>query len=85
MDAIIYFFRQIYSVIRRRLDVPLYIVGTDAPADVVRLGQDDGIEVAGYMRDLAPWFAKVRLMVAPLRYGAEVKGKINLSMSYWGS
>ena len=83
IDAIIYFSRHIYPIVRQRLgDVPLYIVGADAPAEITQLGRMDGVKVVGYVQDLTPWFEKVRLMVAPLRYGAGVKGKINLSMSY---
>jgi hypothetical protein len=38
--------------------------------------------VLGHVPDVAPYFNHCRLSVAPLRYGAGVKGKINLSMSY---
>ena len=37
--------------------------------------------VTGYVRDLTGYFEKCRVFVAPLRFGAGVKGKINQSMS----
>jgi len=36
----------------------------------------------GFVHDLQPWLDGCRLAVAPLRYGAGVKGKVNLSMSH---
>jgi glycosyltransferase involved in cell wall biosynthesis len=41
----------------------------------------DQIEVRGYVEDLAPLYSACRLSIAPLRYGAGVKGKIVASLS----
>jgi glycosyltransferase involved in cell wall biosynthesis len=38
--------------------------------------------VTGFVPDVAPYFRRCRLSVAPLRYGAGVKGKINMSLSH---
>ena len=38
--------------------------------------------VHGYVEDAAPFMDGCRLSVAPLRYGAGVKGKVNMAMSY---
>ena len=46
------------------------------------LSSDRSIIVTGYVDDLAPFFNGCRLSVAPLRYGAGVKGKILTSLSY---
>ena len=35
----------------------------------------------GYVADIEPFLDGCRLSVAPLRYGAGVKGKVNMSMS----
>ena len=40
------------------------------------------IVVAGLQRDVRPFFDSVKLSVAPLRFGAGVKGKINQSMAF---
>jgi glycosyltransferase involved in cell wall biosynthesis len=40
------------------------------------------IVVAGLQRDVRPFFDSVKLSVAPLRFGAGVKGKINHSMAF---
>ena len=38
--------------------------------------------VTGYVPDITSYFTGCRASIAPLRYGAGVKGKINLAMSY---
>jgi len=40
------------------------------------------IEVTGYVEDLNQIYASARIAVAPIRYGAGVKGKIVNSLSY---
>lgn len=41
----------------------------------------DGCRVAGYVRDIRAYLRNKRLMVAPLRFGAGVKGKVLLSLA----
>ena len=36
----------------------------------------------GFQKDIAPYFNACRLMVAPLRFGAGIKGKLGTSFSY---
>src|SRR5262249_1377342 len=43
---------------------------------------NDNVVVSGLQRDVAPFFESVKLSVAPLRFGAGVKGKINQSMAF---
>jgi glycosyltransferase involved in cell wall biosynthesis/LmbE family N-acetylglucosaminyl deacetylase len=82
-DAMLYFVGEILPLIRSRLgDVSLTIVGSEPPPEVLALGQEPGITVTGYVPDVSDHFAQARLSIAPLRYGAGVKGKINQSMAY---
>ncbi|WP_019467089.1 glycosyltransferase [Dyella japonica] len=41
-----------------------------------------GLELHGRVPDLAPWLETSMASLAPLRFGAGVKGKINMAMSY---
>jgi len=43
---------------------------------------NEKIVVTGLQRDARPFFDSVKLSVAPLRFGAGVKGKINQSMAF---
>ena len=68
--------------LRERLPrVPTYVIGSGPPASIRALAADDFV-VTGYVRDVTPYFNGCRVSVSPLRYGAGVKGKINLAMSY---
>lgn len=83
IDAVNYFVTDIWPRIRRAVpEMRFLIVGSNMPAEVVKLGQEPGVDVVGYVEHLAPIFARCRLSVAPLRYGAGIKGKIGTSLSY---
>jgi GT2 family glycosyltransferase/SAM-dependent methyltransferase len=81
-DAIEYYAREIEPRIQRELPgLVLSVIGGDVPESVRALASDT-IRFVGRVPDLGPWFRAGRLSVAPLRFGAGVKGKINTSMSF---
>ena len=41
-----------------------------------------GVHVHGHVPDLQPWLQRCRVSLAPLRYGAGVKGKVNQAMAH---
>ena len=82
IDAVLFFVQKIYPLVSERLrDAKFYIIGDNAPPEIVALATDR-IIIAGLQRDVRPFFDSVRLSVAPLRFGAGVKGKINQSMAF---
>ncbi len=82
IDAVLYFVREIYPLVEARLrDAKFYIIGDKAPPSVVALASENVI-VAGLQPDVRPYFESVKVSVAPLRWGAGVKGKINQSMGF---
>jgi GT2 family glycosyltransferase len=81
-DAVLWYAREVMPRLRDLLPgVPTYIVGSNVPATIKALAADDFV-VTGYVKDVAPFFTGCRVSVSPLRYGAGVKGKVNLAMSY---
>ncbi len=82
VDAMHFFIDEVFPLLQRqRPGIKLVIVGPHAPRSL--LGKaGELIEILGFVEDLAPVFDSIRLSIAPLRYGAGVKGKINSSMSY---
>jgi GT2 family glycosyltransferase/glycosyltransferase involved in cell wall biosynthesis len=83
VDAVQWFAREIWSKVRYRLpDVKLFLIGSKMPPAVAALA-GEGIEPLGHLPDLTPYLERCRISIAPLRYGAGVKGKINLAQS-WG-
>jgi GT2 family glycosyltransferase/glycosyltransferase involved in cell wall biosynthesis len=81
-DAVIWYAEHVLPHLRIALPgVKTYIVGSKVPGNIRALAAEDFI-VTGYVPDVTPYFTGCRLSIAPLRYGAGVKGKINLAMSY---
>jgi glycosyltransferase involved in cell wall biosynthesis len=80
-DAILFFVQKIYPLVNEHLgDAKFYIIGRNPPPEIVALATEK-IIVAGLQRDVRPFFDSVKLSVAPLRFGAGVKGKVNQSMA----
>jgi GT2 family glycosyltransferase/glycosyltransferase involved in cell wall biosynthesis len=82
IDAVLFFVKEIYPLLSEHLrDDKFYIIGDKPPPEVAALATER-IVVAGLQRDVRPFFDSVKLSVAPLRFGAGVKGKINQSMAF---
>jgi GT2 family glycosyltransferase/SAM-dependent methyltransferase/glycosyltransferase involved in cell wall biosynthesis len=62
-------------------DIPAYIVGSEPTEEIMALASDN-VRVLGWVPDLESLYEHVRLSVAPLRYGAGVKGKVGESMAH---
>jgi glycosyltransferase involved in cell wall biosynthesis len=80
-DAVAHFAGSVWPVVGEggRLG-GLDIVG--AHTNLVAADQlPEGCRVAGYVRDIRAYLRRKRLMVAPLRFGAGVKGKVLLSLA----
>lgn len=82
VDAMTFFCEDIWPLVRATLpDARLDIVG-DAPPGSIRTVQDAGIKVYGWVEDTAPYLQAATVSVAPLRFGAGMKGKIGEAMSH---
>ncbi|SHM49322.1 glycosyltransferase [Rhodanobacter sp. OK091] len=82
VDAVRWLVEQILPCIReQRPDIVLHLIG-DMPDDARQRFIGIGTEVHGRVDDLKPWMENCRVALAPLRYGAGVKGKVNMAMSY---
>jgi len=80
IDAVLFFANEIHPLIVQRLPrLKCYIIGDKAPPEVTALASE-AMLVMGAVPEVRPYFESVRLSVAPIRYGAGVKGKINQSM-----
>jgi GT2 family glycosyltransferase/ubiquinone/menaquinone biosynthesis C-methylase UbiE/glycosyltransferase involved in cell wall biosynthesis len=81
-DAAHYFATDIFPLVRRHISgVRFQIVGSN-PTAALRKLQSDSIDVPGFIPDLSKHLDGLRLTVAPLRYGAGIKGKIVTSLSH---
>jgi O-antigen biosynthesis protein len=82
LDAVRYFLSEIWPLVRNRLpDCRFLIAGSRMPEELTG-GRWPGVEAVGFVQDLKPFFARCRLTVAPLRYGAGLKGKVVSSLAH---
>lgn len=78
VDGIVWFCENIFSkVIEKNPNIKLNIVGSKAPDKILAL-KSSNINVLGFVSDeeLKELYKNCRVSVAPLRYGAGIKGKI---------
>lgn len=78
-DAVLWFAREIFPLIREKINVPFYIVGSKVTDEIKALEEPgNGIIVKGFVseEELAELYATSRIVIVPLRYGAGVKGKV---------
>lgn len=80
VDAALHLVRDVLPLLAGRLDLKTVLLGSDPPAAVRDLASS-GIEVPGYVEDVTGHFDAARVFVAPLRYGAGMKGKIGHAMA----
>jgi glycosyltransferase involved in cell wall biosynthesis len=81
IDAVEYFLADIWPRVLTRLPTARFsVVGADMPASFARFASSS-VRLVGYVKDIDEFLSTVRLTVAPLRYGAGVKGKIGSSLA----
>ena len=82
VDAAVCLVKEVMPAVWRELgDVPVTIVGS-APPPVVEGLASPLVDVTGWVKDLRPLLESARMMVAPLHYGAGIKGKITQSLAF---
>jgi glycosyltransferase involved in cell wall biosynthesis len=82
VDAIRWIAAEILPTLRAHLpDITIHIIGDIPDAARAELSAP-GLEFHGRVPDLAPLLELALASLAPLRFGAGVKGKINMAMSH---
>ncbi|RXH10106.1 glycosyltransferase family 4 protein [Bradyrhizobium guangzhouense] len=81
LDAAKWLIRDIMPRVRKRdPEVTCFLVGPDFPHEL-KSAIGDGIEVLGHVASLSDVFERVRLTVAPVEFGAGLKGKVLESLA----
>ncbi|RAO78318.1 hypothetical protein CA260_03520 [Dyella jiangningensis] len=81
-DAIRWMSTDILPVLRAHIPgICIHVLG-DVPASARDELAMPGLELHGRVPDLTPWLEGALASIAPLRFGAGVKGKINMAMSH---
>jgi len=82
VDAMLWFVHAIWPQVAKALpDARFHIAGSKMPESIKALASERVI-VHGFLPTLDALLDGCRLSVAPLRYGAGVKGKVNQSMAH---
>jgi O-antigen biosynthesis protein len=81
-DAVRWFVSDVLPLVRARSPgMQLHLAG-DIDVAARRYLESEGVVVHGRVPDLGPLHEQMLVSVAPLRFGAGVKGKVNQAMSY---
>jgi glycosyltransferase involved in cell wall biosynthesis len=82
VDGLIFFMNEVYPRLRQRLpQIQLDIIGDFPPTEISAFNSED-VRVRGYVPNTEPYLRSRRVFIAPLRFGAGIKGKIGEAMSY---
>jgi len=82
VDAVQWYLKEVHPLVEKELgEYPVRIVGTGAPEELEALATDS-IEFCGWVADLDPLYRQARVALAPVRFGAGVKGKIGEALSH---
>jgi len=81
IDAMLYFCKEILPIIQQEIpNVRLRIIGSSIPEGIKALA-NKSIEVVGYVPDTQEYLQSSYISIAPLRYGAGMKGKVGEAMT----
>ena len=85
VDAVKWFLDEVWPLVTSRdPELTVTIVGSHMPASLKAMAMaSKNVTMAGFVPDLDALLKTARISIAPLRYGAGVKGKINQAMA-WG-
>jgi len=82
-EAALYFAREIFPKIREAIpEARFTIVGQHAPEKITKLGLFPGVEIAGYVPSMEPYYEKASVVVCPLLNGAGTRIKILDAMAH---
>ncbi|ELS02764.1 putative glycosyltransferase [Xenococcus sp. PCC 7305] len=83
IDAVVWLSQEIMPLVWEKLpELTVTLLGTNPTEEVTALARDPRVTVPGHLVDVTPYFLTHRVFVAPLRYGAGMKGKIGHSLEY---
>lgn len=83
IDAVEYYLRDIHPKIQEKgLSIPVSIIGDGLPEQVKELGKGyKDITFTGWVPETRPFLDSARISIAPLRYGAGMKGKVGEALA----
>ena len=82
VDAVKYLHSEIMPLLwQTNPDIAINIIGSNVTPEI-EVFHSDKFKILGYVEDVSAYFQDTRVFVAPLRYGAGIKGKIGQSLEF---
>ncbi|WEK68450.1 MAG: glycosyltransferase [Candidatus Chryseobacterium colombiense] len=83
IDAVKFLHENIMPLVwQKNHNIKVFVLGPDFPEDLKQRYHSDKFQILGYQKSVDYWFENSRIFVAPLRYGAGVKGKIGQALEF---
>jgi O-antigen biosynthesis protein len=80
-DAILYFAKEVFPEIAKKLLCTLFVVGINPPDSVKKIALNS-ITVTGFVENIKDYYDKCRIFIVPHRYSAGIPLKLLEAMSY---
>ncbi len=82
LDAVTWYVENVVPILRaRNAGIVTTVIGSNAPPSLQQYAAGDFV-IAGFVPDVTSHYNNARLSISPLRYGAGVKGKVNIAMQF---
>lgn len=82
VDAVKYLSNEIMPLLwKSEPEISISIIGSNPPESILMLNSDK-FKIIGFVKEVSPYFLNSRIFLAPLRYGAGIKGKIGQSLEF---
>jgi glycosyltransferase involved in cell wall biosynthesis len=81
-DAVLFFMQEVYPRVRQKLPVVRLDIIGDNPSAAIAAYNSEDVRVLGYVPKVEPYLRDRRVFVAPLRFGAGIKGKVGEAMAH---
>lgn len=81
VDAVIYFVKDILPFVKQQFPNIIFIIAGQRPVEQVKALAGNGVQVTGFVEDLAAVYNEASVVVAPLRFGAGTQNKVLEAMA----
>jgi len=82
IDAVVWLINEIMPIVwHTHPNLHVALLGSNPTQDVIDLASNR-VSIPGFIEDVSPYFLNSRIFVAPLRFGAGMKGKIGQSLEF---
>jgi polysaccharide biosynthesis protein PslH len=76
VDAVVYFAEEILPIIKEVIPDVKFIIAGQRPVEKVKNLASKHIELTGFVQNMADYYKKASVVVAPLRFGAGTQNKV---------